>query len=79
MEILNIEEKDCVTLNPSSGQMVPCGFRAMEALAPIVEDFPIQLKADGDLATENYDDSLDVCKKWFKKNKKTYKIITNTY
>jgi hypothetical protein len=79
VDIIHTTEKECVTLNPISSEMVPCGYRAMEALATVVDAFPIKLRDGGDLEVEDFDEAIDICKKWFKKNKKTYKIITNTY
>lgn len=78
VELLNSENKSCVSSNPDSDQRIPCGYRVMEDLAPVIVNYPLQLLPGGDIDTKDYKSALSTVRKWFAKNP-DYEIITDTY
>ena len=78
VELMNSDEKNCETADPDSEAMIPCAYRIMEYLVPLIENFPLQLGASGDVQTDNYEEALFLCRKWFTQNP-DYSIITNQY
>lgn len=75
---LHADEKSCISADVEKETSIPCGYRIMEQLAPVIEGFPVRLNASGDLETEDYPAALGVVRQWFNANK-DYTIILETY
>ena len=78
-EILSANERSCYSPIADIRQRMPCAYRVMEMLAPVIKDYPIATTVGGDLATENYSQALDTIRAWFKQKNGTYEIIRETY
>jgi hypothetical protein len=78
VEILNSEQKSCVSSHPDYPRNIKCGYRAMEYLAPAVQDYPYKLLASGDLDVEDYKNALLDIRQWFAENP-DYEIIANNF
>lgn len=78
VKILSDNARLCLSPNPENETPIPCGYRVMEQLAPVIEGFPLKVDASGDLITEDYVNALDIARKWLKENH-PYKIRRDTY
>ena len=68
IELLHSTEKNCESSNAESTDMIVCGYRIMEYLAPNIIDFPLKISESGDIETDNYPESLQYCRDWFIQN-----------
>jgi hypothetical protein len=68
IEVLNRDTKDCFSPNPDNPVKITCAYRVMEYLAPIIKDFPLATDKDGELDVDNYQEALQVCRRWFQQN-----------
>jgi hypothetical protein len=73
IEIINSDKKACFSPNPDKPEFILCGYRVMELLAPVIEDFPYKTDATGSLITNDYKKALTETRNWFAKNP-TYRI-----
>lgn len=78
IEAVNSDEKNCEPANPETTGDIPCAYRVMEMIAPVIKDFPLKTDASGDLVTSDYPGALQQVRKWLKE-KSNYTIITSTY
>lgn len=74
IEVLNRDSKDCFSPNPDNPVKITCAYRAMEYLAPIIKNFPLKTDKDGDLDIDNYEASLQVCRRWFQQHITDYEV-----
>lgn len=73
--LLENEEKNCLAADVEREVPIPCAYRILEHLAPVIENFPLQLDEGGDLKTPDYPGALALAREWFSKNP-TY-VINN--
>jgi hypothetical protein len=77
--IIESDEKNCISSNPDNFSQLPCGYRVMEYIAPMVKGFPISTYNDiRQLKTDNYKAALKTVRKWFKENP-DYELIDNSF
>lgn len=79
LAILFDDKKKCISSTPDSPRPIQCGYRVMEYLAPIIQDFPYAVKTSGDLDTQNYEEALTEIRKWFLEQGDSYEILDNTF
>lgn len=79
IEILQSDEKNCFSANPESSEKIICGYRVMEYLAPVIEDYPIGINEWGDITEEDYSQALSIVRAWFLERKDNYNIKIDTY
>lgn len=79
IEILFDEKKNCRSSNPDNPVKMQCGYRVVEYLAPIIADFPFEIRTSGDIETDNYEKALITVREWFLKKGNTYSILDNSY
>lgn len=77
--VLNSDEKNCFAADAENETRIPCAYRVMEQLASIVEDYPLQVDASGDIITKDYVKTLSDVRKWFQKNGSNYKINKESF
>jgi hypothetical protein len=77
INVLRSDAKNC-TSTAENETPITCGYRIMEQLASVIEDFPIKLEASGDLQTNDYAIALTAVRHWLNTHK-TYKILTNRF
>ena len=76
--ILMSDEKNCRSADPDHEVPILCGYRVMEALAPVIADFPVPTDQDGDIVSDDYPEALKKCREYFRTNL-NYTIKTNRY
>jgi len=65
IEAMRSDEKKCFTADAERQQPIPCGYRIMEQLAPVIEGYPVQLDESGDIKTKDYVAALKSVRAWF--------------
>jgi hypothetical protein len=78
VEALQSDEKNCLSADAENEQAIPCGYRIMEQLAPVIDGYPLQLDGSGDLKTTDYIAALKTVREWFAKHP-NYKILRDRY
>lgn len=78
VEALNSDAKNCNSADAEREARIPCAYRVMEMLAPVIEGYPLKLDESGDIDTKDYPAALQLARDWFTKNK-NYKILTTTF
>jgi hypothetical protein len=53
-ELIMRDDRNCSSANPDSDEKLPCAYRVLEYLAPVIKDFPLKLDESGDLDVEDY-------------------------
>jgi len=69
----------CRSSNPNNEVSILCGFRIMEMLAPLIKDFPLEVHASGDIKTDNYEEALQILRRWFERHRTDYVILVDTF
>lgn len=75
---LNSDDKKCRSANPYSSAKILCGYRIMEMLAPVIQDYPYETIATGELDAKDYEKALLDVREWFRNNP-DYKIINSGF
>ncbi len=78
VEALNSNEKNCEPANPEASGNIPCAYRVMEMLAPVVKDFPLQTDATGDVIAKDYAKALQLAREWLNQHP-DYLIKTDVF
>lgn len=78
VEALNSDAKNCNSANAEQESRIPCAYRVMEMLAPVIEGFPLKVDESGDVIANDYPAALLTAREWFVKNK-NYVISINSY
>ncbi len=66
---LNSDAKNCNSADAERETRIPCAYRVMEMLAPVVNGFPLKVDESGDVVTNDYPAALQQARDWFIKNK----------
>ena len=72
-------DKTCTPLGPDVPGKILCAYRVVEAVAPYVEDFPVEVGVSGDLMTDDYRAALKEVRNWVGVQKQDYVLITDKY
>ncbi len=78
-EIMMRDDRNCSSANPDSDEQLPCAYRVLEYLAPVVRDFPLKLNESGDLDVKNYETALQTARNWYAERKNDYTLIKDTF
>lgn len=65
IETLNSDEKNCMSADAEREAKIPCGYRVMEMLAPVIEGYPLAVDESGDIDTNDYVGALKKVREWF--------------
>jgi hypothetical protein len=79
IKAINSDEKNCESANSEISSMIPCGYRIMEYMAPVIKDFPLKTDASGDVITKDYEQALTQVREWFKNEGEHYVIEDHTF
>lgn len=79
IDVLQSNEENCFSANPESTEKIICGYRVMEYLAPVIENYPIEIDKWGDIIAEDYPEALQLVRKWFLEINNNYKIKSDTF
>jgi hypothetical protein len=77
-EALHQKDKGCMSADAEREVPIPCGYRIMEQLAPVIDGFPFSLAPGGDLRAPDYAKALEEVRAWFETNT-TYTILNDFY
>ena len=64
--IVQSDEKHCESADPEAKENILCGYRVLELLAPVIQDFPLAVDESGDLAVADYPKALQQARTWLK-------------
>lgn len=78
VETLNSDAKNCNAADAERASRIPCAYRVLELLAPVIEGFPLKVDESGDVTTNDYPAALQQARDWFAKNPQ-YTILSNTF
>lgn len=78
VDILNSDEKNCLSPNPDIDVKILCGYRVLELLAPVINNFPYKAGSAGNLLVDDYEKALYVAREWFLKHP-DYEINTDNF
>jgi hypothetical protein len=78
VKALHQKGEDCMSADPEREVPIPCGYRIMEQLAPVIDGFPLAVAPGGDLIAPDYAKALEEVRAWFETNK-TYTILNDFY
>ncbi|MCD9017602.1 hypothetical protein [Parachryseolinea silvisoli] len=78
VEALNSDDKNCLSADAEKEEAIPCGYRIMEQLAPVIDGYPLELDKSGDIKTKDYVAALKTVREWFVKHP-DYKILRDRY
>ena len=77
-EILE-DKRNCNVAEAHSDGRINCAYRLLEMITPLIHDFPLKLRAGGDLATDDYPSALETAREWIRNHRNDYLIITETF
>ena len=78
IDALKSDKRSCLSADAEKQVPIPCGYRIMEMLAPVIDGYPLPLDESGDLAVSDYPAALDRVKRFFD-SKTNYQIVIDTY
>jgi hypothetical protein len=78
IDALQSDKRNCLSADAEKEVPIPCGYRIMEMLAPVIDGYPVRLEETGDLAATDYPGARHRVRKFFD-SKTDYKIVTDTY
>jgi hypothetical protein len=78
VEVINSDQPSCESADNDNPTSILCGYRVMEQLAPVINNYPLTLDASGDVKTKDYKQALETVRQWFQKNT-AYTINKSTY
>ena len=76
--IIKSDEANCSSANPDSDKKILCGYRVLEHIAPVIQNFPLTTDESGDLRVSNYESALKQARAWFAHNH-TYALVSDRY
>jgi hypothetical protein len=74
LQVIESDDKNCGSANPDSDVKIVCGFSIIEMIAPYIENFPVKVRASGDIDARDYEKALLDVRNWIKQNRDTYGI-----
>jgi hypothetical protein len=78
VEGMQRDDKNCMTADAEREEPIPCGYRIMEQLAPVIKGYPFELDESGDIKTKDYTAALQKVREWFIKHK-DYTIMRDRF
>lgn len=76
--IIHSDELNCESADPDANQEILCGYRLIEYLAPVIENYPLPIDEFGDLEIYDYEEALHSVRTWLIQNEK-YSIKRDAY
>lgn len=77
-EIL-VDQRNCTVADAHTAGSINCAYRLLEMIAPLLQNFPLQLRTSGDLATDDYPAALEIAREWIRNHRNDYLIVTETF
>lgn len=79
ISVLLSDKRNCNSPNPDYDGKILCSYKAMELLAPVMEDFPIAVDEDGFIETSDYEQALEAVRTWVLAQGSSYRIRSDRY
>ena len=73
------ENQNCSSADPHAADRIDCGYRLMEALAPVLVGFPFRSGPGGDLEITDYAAALRQARAWLQVHRRDYRIVRGRY
>lgn len=77
-QLISSNDAGCRSSDAERDTPIPCAYRILEQLIPVIENFPLSVDQTGDINTNDYPAALETARTWFKQNG-TYHIIDDKY
>jgi PBS lyase HEAT-like repeat len=61
---LNSDDKNCAAADAEREAKIPCAYRVMEMLAPVLEGYPLAVDESGDVVASDYPAALATAREW---------------
>ena len=68
VELVSSDDRLCLPADPDQTRQVNCAYRLLEALAPVITNFPLSVSDSGDLSVTNYREALSSSRQWFEEH-----------
>jgi hypothetical protein len=78
VELLYSDEQGCRSANPDAPEAIPCAYRLIELLAPVIVDFPVKVNPAIGLESDSYPETLQAVRDWLKSHP-DYKIQNSRF
>ena len=78
VEVMQRDDKNCMTADAEREEPIPCGYRIMEQLAPVIKGYPLELDESGDVKAKDYTAALQKVREWFLSHK-DYTIVRDRF
>lgn len=79
VQALMSDEKNCDSADPDKSEKVMCAYKALELLAPVIKDLPIEVDKYGDIQADDMELALNTTREWFRNNSNNYQIIKDHF
>jgi len=79
LTVIMSDKKNCHPADAETAGHINCAYRIIEAIAPNIIDFPLELDKWGDLKVDTYSHALVIVREWIIQNQASYPINTQTY
>lgn len=66
--IIQSDEQNCLPADPDASGKILCGYRVMEYIAPVIENYPLPTDEFGELEVDDYKTALQQVRVWFTQN-----------
>lgn len=76
VEMLQTDKCKCASANPTVDVKILCGYRIMEMLAPVIQDYPYKVSKAGMIEADDYEEALTIIREWFRSHP-DYTIIAD--
>jgi hypothetical protein len=73
------DNRGCRSADLHASDRVDCGYRLLEALAPVLADFPWRVGPGGDLDVADYPAALREARAWLRAHRQDYRIVRDRY
>ncbi|MEM9917720.1 MAG: hypothetical protein AAF990_06470 [Bacteroidota bacterium] len=80
MELVLSNRRACRPIGEDVDGYILCGYRVIEQIAPVIEDFPVAVnELTGDLAVKDYKKAMKDVRTWLEDHKDTYVLKENIF
>jgi|GEM_PF-2727691 len=79
LDVIQRKSSYCSVPNPERSGTINCGYRLIEQLPAVINNFPYSLKTSGDLDTPDYKVALNNIRRWINENNESYSMNKTIY
>lgn len=78
-DVVESDEKNCRPAAADTKGSILCAYRVLEAIAPYIKNFPVQVGPSGDLEVKDYKKALQTVREWIKEHQNDYELWVEKY